>query len=172
MAEETPNTEQAEKKKPLMTIAIVAVVMVLEAVLVVGFVMFSGIGAGSAEAGTIEGQNVAEQERTVEIPLVDARFQNLASGQAWTWQVEAVLQVKKKREAKVLAELERRRAEITEGVAMIIRRAAHAHLIEPGLETIHRQLGAYIEEVFGFEPDGEPMVERVLLPKCQGVPPV
>ena len=55
---------------------------------------------------------------------------------------------------------------------MIIRRSAHAHLTEPGLETLHRQISAYVEGVFGFDPEGEPLVERVLLPKCQGLPPV
>lgn len=170
-AKEQPQEEVEKKKSPLMTIIIVAVVMVIEGVGVLGFVKFSGMGASSAEASDIVGEEVAEQEKTVELPLASGRFQNLASGQAWTWTIEAVLQVKKKNEEKVNAELERRGAEITEGVGLIIRRSAHAHLTEPGLETLNRQLTAYVEQVFGFDPEGEPLVERVLLPKCQGIPP-
>ncbi|MFG0243915.1 MAG: hypothetical protein ACF8R9_14095 [Phycisphaerales bacterium JB054] len=171
-AKDNQEQEQPAKKSPLLTIIIVAVVMVVEGVAVVGFVKFSGMGASSAEASGIAGEEAAEEEKTVELPLAEGRFQNLASGQAWTWNIESVLQVKKKNEEKVSAELERRRSEITEGVSLIIRRSAHAHLTEPGLETLHRQISAYIESVFGFDPEGEPLVERVLLPKCQGLPPV
>lgn len=170
-AKKKGDEEQGEKKSPKLTIIIVAAVMIVEAAAVIGFVKFSGMGANSAEASDIEGEEVAEMEKTVEIPLADGRFQNLASGQAWSWNIEAVLQVKKKNEEKVTAELERRRSEITEGVALIIRRSAHAHLTEPGLETLHRQISAYVESVFGFDPDGEALVQRVLLPKCQGMPP-
>jgi len=175
MADEKPDKEatddEQKKKSPMLTLAIVALVMVLEAVAVVGFIMFSGSGTADATANSIEGEELAEQEKTVEIPLVDGRFQNHTSGNAWTWNFEAVLQVKKKNEEKIAAELERRQAEITEGIALIIRRSAHAHLMEPGLETLHRQVAAYIEQVFGFDPEGEPLVERVLIPRCQGYPP-
>ena len=170
MADEVDTKQEAESKKksPIMTIAIVGVVMLLEAVGVAGFVMLSGGGASSANANSIEGKELAEQEKTVELPLIDGRFQNHASSQAWVWNVEAVLQVKKKNEESVTGELERRKAEITEGVALIIRRSAHAHLMEPGLETLHRQIAAYVEQIFGTDPNGDPMVERVIIPKCQG----
>ena len=175
MADEKPDKdatdEEQKKKSPMLTLAIVAVVMVLEGVAAVGFIMFSGSGTADASANSIEGEEMAEQEKTVEIALVDGRFQNHTSGNAWTWNFEAVLQVKKKNEEQIAAELERRQAEITEGIALIIRRSAHAHLMEPGLETLHRQVAAYIEQVFGFDPEGEPLVERVLIPRCQGYPP-
>lgn len=162
--------QQDEKKKsPMMTIIIVAVVMVLEAVGAVGFIMLSGGGASQANATGIEGEEQAEEEKTIEIPLVDGRFQNHSSTQPWSWNVEVVLQVKKKNEEKVSGELERRKAEVAEGVALIIRRAAHSHLMEPGLETLHRQISAYIDQVFGLDPDENPMVERVIIPRCQGM---
>lgn len=172
MAEETEQkAEETGKKSPVLTLAIVAAVMVLEAVGAVGFIMFSGGGAAEASANSIEGAEEAEAEQTLEITLVEGRFQNLSMTQAWTWQIDVVLQVKKKNEAAVTADLERRKAEITEGVALIIRRSAHAHLTEPGLETLHRQVSAYVEQTFGFDPDGDPLVERVIIPKCQGSPP-
>lgn len=170
MPEQPAETSQAPKKSPMLTLAIVAVVMVLEGAAAVGFVILSGRGASTAVA-SIEGEQLAEQEKTLEIELVGDRFQNLASGQAWTWNVEIVLQVKKKHEQRVRSELERRKAEITEGVSLIIRRSAHSHLTEPGLETLHRQVSAYLAEVFGMSPEGSPFVERVLIPKCQGSPP-
>ncbi|HZW09568.1 MAG TPA: hypothetical protein VFF69_06675 [Phycisphaerales bacterium] len=161
---------QQPKKSPMLTIAIVAAVMVLEAAGAVGFVMLSGRGTSTAGAH-IEGEHLAEQEKTVEITLVEDRFQNLASGRAWTWNISIVLQVKKKDEETVKGELERRKAEITEGVSLLIRRSAHSHLTEPGLETLHRQIAAFIEQTFGLTPESEPLVQRVLIPKCQGNAP-
>ena len=173
MAEEEKNEATEEKKKPpIILFAMIGIVMLLEAVGVFAFVKMSGGGTADAKASMIQGEEMAEQEKTVEIPLWGdrgERFQNLSSGKAWTWTVSVVLQVKKKYEENVNAELERRKAEISEGVALIIRRAAHSHLTEPGLETLHRQIVAYLNEVFGTDPEGEPRIERVLLPKCQGV---
>jgi flagellar basal body-associated protein FliL len=170
MTEQAEQPQQPPKKSPLLTIAIVAAVMVLEAAGAVAFIMFSGSGAASAGA-QIEGEQLAEQEKTVEITLVEERFQNLASGRAWTWNISIALQVKKKHEERVKGELERRKAEITEGVSLLIRRSAHSHLTEPGLETLHRQVAAFIEQTFGLTPEGEPLVERVIIPKCQGNAP-
>lgn len=175
MAEEVQETqeEQPKKKPPLLTIALVAVVMLVEAVGVVAFLKFSGGGASSAQATEMDGVAEAEEQKTVELPVWgDQRqtFQNLASGRAWSWQVVVVLQVKSKNRETVEAELARRQAEVTEGIALIIRRAAHSHLTEPGLETLDRQLTAFIEQIFGIDPEGVPMVEQVLIPKCQGVP--
>lgn len=172
MAEESDQkAAETGKKSPVLTLAIVAAVMVLEAVGAVGFIMLSGGGASEANANSIEGAEKAEAEQTLEIMLVEGRFQNLSMTQAWTWQIDVVLQVKRKNEAEVTADLERRKAEITEGVALIIRRSAHAHLTEPGLETLNRQVSAYVEQIFGFDPNGDPLIERVIIPKCQGSPP-
>jgi flagellar basal body-associated protein FliL len=170
MTEQSEQSQQPAKKSPKLTILIVGAVMLVEAAAAIGFIMLSGKGAAHAEAG-IQGEQLADEEKTLEIELVSDRFQNLASGQAWTWNIEVVLQVRKKNELKVKGELERRKAEITEGVSLLIRRSAHSHLTEPGLETFHRQLGAYIEQIFGSGAEGEPLVERVIIPKCQGNPP-
>lgn len=171
MPEETEATPEPKKKSPLLTIAIVAVVMVVEAGGAVGFIMFSGGGASKADAHDIQGAKQAEDEKSVEVKLVEGRFQNMASGRAWTWSVDVVLQARKRDEERVKGELERRASEITEGVGLIIRKAAHSHLTEPGLETLHRQLDAYVQQIFGATPEGEPYVTRVLIPKCQGTPP-
>lgn len=167
-AEKSQDAQGEKKKSPMLTLAIVAVVMVLEGVGAIGFIMLSGHGASDAGATGIEGQQQAEAEKTVEIPLVDGRFQNNASSRPWIWNVEIVLQVKKKNQERVQGELDRRKSEIAEGIALIIRRAAHSHLMEPGLETLHRQVNAYIQQVFGTDADEDPLVERVIIPRCQG----
>ncbi len=158
---------QAEAKPSKKGLIIVAAIMLLEGAGVAGIVMVLRGGASPAVA-EIEGAELAAEEKLVEISLVEDKFQNLQTGKTWVWECEIVLQVRKKNEQWVTAELEARKAEITEGVALIFRRAQHVHLTEPGLETLNRQLTVYAHEVFGDAPDGTPRVERVIIPKCRG----
>ncbi|MEL7474080.1 MAG: hypothetical protein AAGK04_12250, partial [Planctomycetota bacterium] len=80
------------------------------------------------------------------------------------------LKVKMKNQEIVEKALERRKAEIHEGVSMIFRRAQDRHLKEPGFETVTRQLNHYMQDIFGVDPDGLPRVERVIVPKAKGFP--
>ena len=66
--------------------------------------------------------------------------------------------------------LENKAAEIKEGVAMIFRRAQHSQLKEPGLETINRQISAYVNQAIGKDAEGHERVVRVVIPKCRGFP--
>lgn len=168
-AEKKEQAEPAKKKPPIVLIGVVGGVMLLEAVAAIGFVMLSGKGAQEAEAEIIHDEH-SELDETVEIPVVEEVFPNMQTGRIWGWQVSVVLQVKRKHEEFVLTELERRNAEIIEGVGLIVRRATHSQLKEPGLETINRQLTAYMNTVIEHTPEGEHRVERVLIPKCIGAP--
>lgn len=150
---------------------VVGAIMLIEAVLVYVVVTMTG-GPSAAEASDLQGQEIAEAETPVEIPLYESRIQNMQTGRVWEWHVEIVLQVRQKNADYVNRTLERRHAEINEGVAKIFRRAQDRHLREPGLETITLQLKAYVDEVFGVDDtDGRPRVERVLIPTCKGFLP-
>lgn len=149
---------------------IVGAVMVLEAALIVGVVKFVGGGAGSAQAHQIEGQAEASALATVEIPLVDEKFQNMQTGRVWIWDTTIVLKVKQKNKEFVEKELERRKSEIKEAVAMIFRKATHAQLKEPGLDAVGRQLTALVNQIFGVDAEGRERVDRVLIPRCRGFP--
>lgn len=148
---------------------VIIAIMVLEGVAVVGVLKLTG-APPSASASDIEGEAEADQESLVEIPLIEDRFQNMQSGRVWLWETEIQLKVKNRNKALVEKRLERRRAEIHEGISLIFRRAQDRHLKEPGLETITRQLNRYVEDVFGVDADGLPRVERVIIPKCKGFP--
>ncbi|MEZ6243782.1 MAG: hypothetical protein R3B57_12155 [Phycisphaerales bacterium] len=159
-----------KKKPPILMLAIVGVLMLVEAGAVYAVVSMTGGGAGSAKAAEVETETSDENE-LVEIELIDEQFQNLQSGRVWEWQVQIFLKVRKKNldgPRGVKATLERRNAEIKEGIALIFRRAQHRNLQEPGLQTIHRQVTAYVNEVFGQDADGNDKVERVLIPSCKG----
>jgi flagellar basal body-associated protein FliL len=97
----------------------------------------------------------------------------MQTGRVWVWDASITVRVRKRYEEKVNGLLQKRVAEIHEGIATIFRRATSAQLKEPGLETINRQLTAYLDEVFGKDTTGdEPVshIERVLIPRCRGFP--
>jgi flagellar basal body-associated protein FliL len=158
---------EPKKKGSIKVIAMVAGLMIAEAAGVYALVGMTGSGTQQA-AAEIHGAEQGELQQLVEIDLVDDKFQNMQSGRVWIWDTQIVLKVKKKNQEFVEGELAKRAAEIREGIAQIMRRAQHAHLREPDLTTLNRQLTAYLDKAFGPDPDGSTRLERVLLPKCKG----
>lgn len=162
---ETPSAPKKNKKLPIL----VAGLMLVEAVVVFGVVKVLGGGPSSAEAA-LAGEELAGEQAPVEVLLVNDAFQNMQTGRVWEWRVEIFLRVRQKNLAEVTRIQERDAATIKEGVALIFRRAHDRHLREPGLETIQRQVTAYLNEIFGTDPDGIPRIDRVIIPECKGFP--
>lgn len=170
-AEKAPESaEPAKKKPPIKVIGLVAVLMIVEAVGVFAVVSATAKQPAAAEAAHIEGIDEADHDASVEIPLLDDKFQNMQTGGVWIWDAEIILKVKEKNSEYVAGQLENRAAEIKEGISMIFRRAQHNQLKEPGLETINRQLTAYLNKVIGHDAENQPRIERVMIPKCRGFP--
>ena len=167
-----PASEAAAKKKglPIKGILAIAGIMAVEA-----GVFVAVLGMGGPQKGEAAEQHVDlkedEGEQTQELLIVEDKFQNLQTGRVWVWDTAVYVQVKNKNAEAVKKTLERRSAEIKEGVSQVISRAQHAQLKEPERQTLNRQITAYLETV--FEPVGEKgasPVERVLIPKCRGFP--
>jgi flagellar basal body-associated protein FliL len=159
----------AKKKPPIALIAVVAVVMIVEAAVV--YVIAGASGPKPAAAQIDEhADKHDEHEQTVEIPLVEERFQNMQSGRAFIWDASIVLKVRAKDEELVTKTVEQRASEIKEGIALIFRRAPHSQLTEPGLETLNAQLTAYLNEVIPHDSDSKPRIQRVMIPRCRGFP--
>lgn len=164
----TGAAEGPRKKSPIVPIAIVAVLMAVEGAAIYFFVAKSGPQA--AQAHTVAGHDEPNLDASVEIPLIEERFQNLQTGRVWIWDTNIVLKVRAKDEEFVEKQLESRAAEIQEGVSTIFKRAQHAHLKEAGLETLNRQVAVFIRELVGKDAEGRERVERVMIPKCRGFP--
>lgn len=160
----------AKKGLPVKMIGAVAVVMVVEAGAVFMIAKATGPKHAQAAEATLHGASQNDQEATVEIPLIEEKFQNMQTGRVWIWDTEIYVKVRKKNEEYVTGVLDNRSAEIKEGVAMIFRRAQHSQLKEPGMETINRQLSAYISSIIGKDADAKDRMERVVIPKCRGFP--
>lgn len=162
--------EAPKKKSPLKLIVIVAIIMALEAVGVFFVVSSTAKKPEAAEAHEIAGEHDAAKEQSVEVPLISDKFQSVQGSQLWIWDVEIVLKVKQKYEEAVTGELERQESEIRESISTMFRKAQLMTLREPGLETINRQVTAYVTKLLGKDSEGHDRVERVLIPKCKGFP--
>lgn len=162
MAEEQAAVETKPKKKlPIVTIGIVAALMIVEGAAV--FVLVGMTKGGREAEASIEGGELADLESPVEVPLLEEKFQNAQTGQVWLWDTVLVLKTRKKHEELVKSTLEARKAEVREAVAMIVAKATHTQLMEPGKETLKRQLEAMAKSIFGSDPDGRPRVDNVLV---------
>lgn len=150
-------------------LGIVAGIMLLEAALVVGFMKFAA-GPSSASATELAGAELADLEAFSELKLLGSRFQNLSTGRVWDWEVEIFLKVRQKNLEHVTKVLERRQAEIQSGIAMIYRKAQHSHLKEPGLQTISRKLNAFMNDLLGEDPQGEPYFAELMVTQNDGYP--
>jgi flagellar basal body-associated protein FliL len=157
----------APAKKPVAAIAVVAILMLAEGA---GVYMFVGRTGPQPVAAAVEGKEDAQHDATVEVPLIEDKFQNMQSGRVWVWDSELVLKVRAKNQEFVAKVLEDHAAEIKEGVSQIFRRAQHSQLKEPGLETINRQVSSFISQMIGKDGDGKERLERVVIPKCKGFP--
>ena len=154
---------QEEKKKgnPLILFGVIGVLMLLEAAGV--YVVTSMMSPKTAEAEVGVEEIVDEEELTSELLLVEDRFINISTGRVWQWQATVHVIVKNKNLERVTADMEKRAAEIKEGVAEIIASAQDRHLREPARDTVKRQLTAYVNELFGSDAEGEPRIERVVI---------
>ncbi|MCC6283946.1 MAG: hypothetical protein IT439_01400 [Phycisphaerales bacterium] len=158
-----------KKKKPPIFLLAVAGMMAVEGAAVFLFVSKT-MGANKAHAAEIVGAEEAHADATVELQVIQAHFQNASSGKTWDWDVEVFVKVRESKSEGVKAQLEQRKAEISDGIAKIFRQALHSHLREPGLQTVSRLLTAYLNETLGEDPEGHSFFERVLIPKCDGYP--
>ena len=152
----------------LKLVIVILGIMLAEAGAVVG--VLSLTGPSSTHAAEETGLDVNAGEQTKEIMVISERFQNLQSGRVWQWEIELWLKVKTKHADQVQTRLENHKAEIQQEINNIISRAQHAHLKEPGHETLLRQLTKVMERF--MTPDGQeaPLFETVLLPKVRGHP--
>lgn len=161
----------AKKGLPIKTIGVIAGLMIAEAAALY-FVLGSLGGPQASHAKTDEKHlDHDDSEQLQEIRVLDEkdeRFQNLANGNIWIWNISVFLQVKKKNAERVERTLESRRAEIKEGIGQIIGRAQLAQLKEPERQSLNRQLSAFLDKLIGQDESGKPLAERLLIPTCSG----
>lgn len=170
-AEKPAEGAPAKKGLPIKTIAVVAAVMLVEAVAV--FVVMKAISPKSSHAQTEHAALQHDDGDTLkEIKVADEKYQNMSQGKdSWMWQIHVAVQVKKRHADKVEGILKSRESEIREGLRQIVGRADHNMLKEADSKALNRQFTAYLNTIVPVdEKSNEPLIERVLIPRCFGFP--
>jgi len=166
MAEQGENQQQdAPKRKfPIKTIIALAVVLLIEGAAVSLVFLLAGQPADvKAEGAKLD---EAKLNQPTEMLLVEDRFQNTRTGRAYLYDTEIYMVVPNKHEKTVEGKLEQMKAQVTTEIATIFRRAEPAHLLEPELSTLTRQIKAMVDRKFGYDEEGEAYVQQVLIRKC------
>ncbi len=149
-------------------------VMLIEAVvLFAGFKFIAG-GAKNANAADLTmpdkssangGSSAsADNDDSVEIELLDARFPNKQNGRTFLYDIQIYLSCKKSVADRVKQTIADHDALIQDRVRTIIAQSDPDKLgggSEPGLETLRRQVKYQLDEIVG---DG--MIDDVLIPRC------
>ncbi len=164
----TPEGPEEEGKKgglPLVPIIIVAAVMLIEAVVIAGVFLMAGGPSEVKAEGNLEDE-LAQLEQPVTVLVVADKFQNTKSGQNFLYDTEIYATVKSGQKDHAEGMIEARRAEVLSEVMVIFRRAEPAHLHEPALSTLTRQVREVLQRKFGTTEDGENLLQDVIIGKC------
>jgi len=156
-----------KKKLPIKTIAIVAVCLLVEGVAISGVFMLSGKPHdANAKVDHAAADLAADQEKPVELSVITDKFQNTRSGRTYLYDTEIFVVVKTKNKVKVEAQLKATAAQINNDITMIFRAAEPAHLLEPTLATLNRQIRAALDERVGKDTvEGKPLIDEVVIKK-------
>jgi flagellar basal body-associated protein FliL len=166
MAEAPPE----KKKLPVRTIAIVAVMLVVEGAAVVGIMMmFGGPSEVVAQPGLFGAASSPEMQ-PAEIPLMQERLTNNASGRIFIYDTEIQIVTQERHRETVQGVMDSRMASIRTGISRIFAAAEHSYFAEPGLETLTRQVTEFLHSIFPEDGEGEEIIVSVLIPKCMGFP--
>lgn len=170
MAEQVADKEAAaeqssEKKKlPVKTALILAAVLLIEAGAISAAFLLSG-GPANVQAEGAPDDVLAQAMQPVEVMVLAEKFQNTRTGRSYLYDTEIFIVVQRKHQERLDSVIESSRAQISTDVAAIFRRAEPAHLLEPELSTLTRQVRASLDDRLGYDEDGKPYVQEVLI-KC------
>ena len=167
MADEQAQTSAPPEKGKGKTMIIIATLLLLEAVFIIGVMMVVG-GKPDVALANIPDPETAEQERIVEIPVLDSKFANAKAGVTYLYNTEIYVQVRNKHSEQVGHELEQFSNEIKANLGAIWRTSDPRHFQEPKLENLTRKVEAFLDERFNqrFGPDedtGEPILIKCVI---------
>ena len=162
---DTPGEGQEPKRKGRIKAMLpFAVVVIGEAALIIGaLLLFSGPPEVQGNPN-LDPVMVPEDEKVIEQLVVDARFANTKRGLTYIYQTEIYVQVKRRHQHQVSAELEQFRNEIKAQLNTIWRTSDARHFEEPRLENLTRKVYALMNGRFGVDPEtGDPIVLKVVI---------
>jgi len=164
MAEEERSDQQENaggRRKKLLVLF--GVMFLVEAALIVGAMMIIR-GPSNVQAAEIVPGMEAEDEKVVEVLVLDERLPNNRQGINYVYDTEIWVHVKKKHEPRVSDELNRFRNELKSEMMAIWRTAEPRHLQEPKMENLTRKVETLLRQRFGDDADsGEAIIDKCVI---------
>jgi flagellar basal body-associated protein FliL len=161
--------EQASEPKkgmPLKTILVVVAALLLEAGAIAGAFLLTG-GPSQVNADPAAQDAAAFAEQPVEELVIEDKFQNTRTGRTYLYDTQIYIVIKRRNQDQTRAILKEKTAQISADITTIFRRAEPAHLLEPSLATLTRQIKASLDNRIGRDAEtGESIVQEVLITKC------
>lgn len=137
MAEEEANQSEStssdvKKKSPVMLVAIIAILMIMEGAGIFVFVAMTSKGPKDAFANT---SALQPDENMAELLLIEDKFNNSTEGRTYRFEVEIYLKIREENKEFIEKRLEARKNEIRDRVGQIIRTTQVSQLREPDLRN-------------------------------------
>lgn len=158
-----PTPETPARKSSLKVILMVAVIMLVEAGVLIGVAMFTRSPEVKADSGFVTSQEEA-LNRIVEVPVVHDRFPNSKQGVLYLYDTQVTARVKVRNQKIITEFAENNQALIKTTIAALWRNAEPRHFDEPLLSTLTRQAEEALKEIMPRDPtSGESLIDKILL---------
>jgi hypothetical protein len=164
MSPEGQETPRKRRRSPARLIIIVGGILVLEAAVIIGAMTLLG-GPPEVEAAEVPAVLEApEDERIVEILVLDGKLPNNKSGMTYLYDTEIYVQVKQRYAEEVAEELSQFRNEIKSEITAVWRTAEPRHFQEPRLQTLTRRVQTMLGDRFGVDRQhDEPIISKCVI---------
>jgi flagellar basal body-associated protein FliL len=167
MADKKNESESEETPKPKKGGGLKFIIVVLALLGIEGGVLFFVFSSGKPQ--TVEATEPVivanpEDEKLVELLVLDDRLVNDRTGISYLYQTEIYVKVRKKDEEWVKDEIERSKNSLRAQLGGIWRTAEPTHFQEPLFETLTRRVETVMRERFDHKSsDSKPVIDRCVL---------
>ncbi len=157
----------APQKGGRKTLLLVAGLLLAEAGGIFAVMKFMG-GPSPVQGVEVDLRAEAEQNRLIEMPVIQEKLPNQSTGRIWLYDTEVFISIKARHQASVEKILTERSAEIRAGIRAIWAKANHEDFKEPQLQKLTSQTAEYLNRLVPADEEGQPRIEKVLISRCNG----
>ena len=164
MSPEAQESPRKRRRSPSRLVIIVGGIVAVEALVIIGAMTLLG-GPPEVEAADLPAVLEApEEERIVEILVLDGKLPNNKSGVTYVYDTEIYVQVKKRYADAVAEELSQFRNEIKSEITAAWRTAEPRHFQEPRLQSLTRRIQTMLSDRFGVDQQrDEPIISKCVI---------
>ena len=151
------------KRSRARTYGAIAVLLGVEAAVIIGAMTLLGAEpeVATAQNPPLDPQRT-EEEKIVEVLVLDAKLPNARSGVAYLYSSEIYVQVRSKHADEVRARVQQFYNEIKAEIGAVWRTSDPHHFQEPKLENLTRKVGAMLNQRFGVDSE----TDQAIVVKC------